>query len=258
MFLRDLTVEVRDASRVVSFRDTSYRRKECGKKYVGPVRAAGELPEIGGLIHTSAEDTGPAGSSRWVALRFDAGPSEVLRPSLLVLLAMSAVCLSTVTTPVVAQEHGDLIDLLQGIPEGSRVRLDLRSQPAPEAGRLAGWSDTTLVLVSAEERSVHTLGQVRRLWVGEGHTGGRGAGTGALVGGGIGFGLGVLGRLSDFGGGSSDLDGTTLVVGAAVALPGALIGAGAGYLHGRQRTDWRLRFTSDRSRVGFRLEISTR
>lgn len=172
-----------------------------------------------------------------------------------IILAALALCLFTDATSVSAQESGDLVDLLQDLPEGSRVRLDLRSQPAPAVGRMAGWSDTTLVLASEENRSAYAIGQVRRVWISDGHLGGRGARTGALVGGGIGFGLGVLGRLSGFGGGGSDVDGTALLAGAVVALPGALIGAGAGYLHGRQQTDWRLQFEARDGRVGLRAEV---
>ena len=175
----------------------------------------------------------------------------------LVGVALTAVltCLLLGPGAVAAQQSSELAGVLQDLPEGSRVRLDLGKQSAPAVGGLVNWNESNLVLVSAGKETAHPLGNIRRLWIDDGHHGSQGARNGALVGGGIGFVLGVVGRVTSFGGGESDLDFDALGTGAIVALPGALIGAGIGYLHGRQQTDWRLRFEARDGRVGLRAEV---
>lgn len=175
---------------------------------------------------------------------------RIVRPLLLAFLATGA--LSPMTLTAQADTVSRIVD---DFPDGPRLRVEVRDGPREIEGRLTGRTDGALILQAAEDRTTVRYAEIDRLWIGDGHLGGRGARTGALVGGGIGFGLGVLGRLSGFGGGGSEVDGTTLLVGAVVALPGALIGAGAGYLHGRQQTDWRLRFETRDGRVGLRAEV---
>lgn len=177
-----------------------------------------------------------------------ADPGRLL-PFLPVLLVLTAV------RPAAGQAAEDPGAVLDSVA-GDTVRVELADSTSPLVGRLLTGAGGAYRLETAGSTRGVEADHLRKLWSRAGHLGGQSAGTGALVGGTVGFVVGFT-HLSAFFGVGFDpgVDETSPLAGAVVALPGALVGAGLGYLHGRQQPDWRLRFEAADGRTSAAVEI---
>lgn len=145
--------------------------------------------------------------------------------------------LALVPLPMKAQSD-TLPEVLAEVPDSAQIRVQLTGRSSRPVGKLAAWNGGSLALCHDGGASEIPLSDIERLWIAKGDLGSRGLWIGALVGAGAGFSTVVLGY-----------------AGLYLAAPGALIGAGAGYLHGRQQTDWRLRYEVWDGRVALVAEV---
>lgn len=158
------------------------------------------------------------------------------------------------TAPSAAGAQADSIGrVLASLASDRPVRVQLRS-PADVGETLSGpiVSRAGRRFDIAASGEVRTVGyeEVRRLWIEEGRLGGRGAWTGALIGGGAGALLGVVGAATDD---TGEIAGEALVL--AFGASGALAGGLVGYVIGHHRRDWELRFEAAPERVGLRVSL---
>lgn len=171
---------------------------------------------------------------------------RIVRSLLLAFLATCAPFPATLTA------QADTVSRIVGdFPDGTRLRVEVGDGPSEIEGRLTGRTDGALILRAGEDRATVRYSEIDRLWTFGGHRGGQGALIGGLVGAGLGAGVVVIALTSGEGSAPIATEDAALLVG----LPAGLLGAGIGYLGGRQQTDWRLRFETRDGRVGLRAEV---
>ena len=171
---------------------------------------------------------------------------HVLRPPVLALLVTVHLAPSSL-----AGQADTVSRIVDDFSDGIRLRLEVRDGPREIEGRLTDHTDEALILRAAEDRTTVRYSEIDRLWTYGGHRGGQGALIGGLVGAGLGAGVVVIALTSGEGSAPIATEDAALLVG----LPAGLLGAGIGYLGGRQQTDWRLRFEARDSRMGLRAEV---
>ena len=176
-------------------------------------------------------------------------PKRVGRIARPLLLAFLATCASF---PATLTAQADTVSrVVDGFPDGTRLRVEVQDGARQLEGRLTDRTNEALILRAAEGRTTVRYSEIERLWTYGGHRGGQGALIGRLVGAGIGAGLVVVTFTSGDAPPPFETEDAAVLVGLAT---GAL-GAGIGYLGGRQQTDWRLRFEARDGRVGIRAEV---